>query len=160
MKTRTLAIAAAVAIGLAGLGHAAAPLVTRSPSEHVMAAATQRLQLSPAQQAALAPLVERTLALRSQTRQQLDVLLDVGQAELSRPDADLAALAAEIERGTDARMFEARTLRTDFLAFYREQLNPDQQARVRERLVERLERLDMLRDHLFLMRHESLLPMD
>lgn len=64
---------------------------------------------------------------------------------LDQPSADLRAFSDASQRKVDAHMAEARALRDRQLDLY-ESLTPDEQARVRKAMAERLDKLSRLRE--------------
>ena len=66
---------------------------------------------------------------------------------LDRPDADLRAFSTASQNKLDAHMAEARALRDRQLDLY-ESLSPDEQARVRAAMAQRLDRLAKLQQRL------------
>ncbi len=69
------------------------------------------------------------------------------RALLNQPSADLRAFSNASQLKFDAHIAEARALRDRQLDLY-ESLSPDEQARVRAAMAERLDRLSKLRDRL------------
>lgn len=69
------------------------------------------------------------------------------RALLDRPSADLRAFSDASQLKFDAHIAEARALRDRQLDLY-ESLSPDEQARVRAAMAERLDRLSKLRERL------------
>lgn len=69
------------------------------------------------------------------------------RALLDRPSADLRAFSDASQLKFDAHIAEARALRDRQLDLY-ESLSPDEQARVRAAMAERLDRLSRLRERL------------
>lgn len=147
MKLRTLVLAAAAALGLAGLVEARG-LFAPPSAEIALATASERLSLTPAQQSKLMPLIKRGVVLRAQIRSQSNAVMQADREELSRPDADLRAMAVEHQAMVDASLAEARALRDDVLDFYTHELNAQQQAKARVALVKRIDRLDRIRSGL------------
>lgn len=147
MKLKTLVLAAAVALGLAGLVEARGFFAPPS-AERALATASERLSLTPTQQLKLMPLIKRGVDLRAQIRSQSGAAMQADREELARPDADLPAMAAEHQAMVDASLAEARALRDDLLAFYTHELNAQQQAKARIALAKRIDRLDRIRSGL------------
>lgn len=147
MKLKTLALASLVALGVGGLVQARTMTLSPSP-ERVLAVASDRLALSPAQEAKLLPLLKRGIELRTRIRKQSEAALQADREELARPQADLVAMAAEHQALVDANLAQARILRDEFLAFYEHELSPAQQAKARLALSRRIERLDRIRSGL------------
>lgn len=148
MKLKPVAFAIVIALGLFGLAEARDSLLSPPSAERALSMATQKLDLTPNQQARLRPLLERGVALRAQIRSQAEAAIRADRDELARSDADLNAISAEHEAMVDARLVEVRALRDDLLTFYNRELSPDQQAQARVALLKRIDRLDRIRDTL------------
>lgn len=147
MKLKYLALALAVALGVGGLVQARAMAAEPSP-ERVLAVASARLALSPPQQSHLLPLIRRGVELRARIRAQTEAALLADREELAKPQADLAAMAAEHQAVVDANLADVRALRDELIAFYEHDLTPSQQAKARAALGRRIDRLDRIRSGL------------
>jgi hypothetical protein len=156
--TRTLVLAATAAAVLAFGAAQARDALSPSP-ERILARATADLALTAPQQAHAGALIRRALQLRLRVRDEGAALVAASRAELARPDADLQALATERRQWVDARLAEVRLLEADAVAFYEHELTPAQQAQARERLGERLERLQGLGERLRAWRDDPLFPL-
>lgn len=148
MKLKPVALAVLIALGLFGIAEARDRLFSPPSAERALSLATQKLELTPNQQARLRPLLERGVALRAQIRSEAQAAMRADRDELARSDANLNAITAEHEAMVDARLGEVRALRDDLLGFYNRELSPDQQARARVALVKRIDRLDRIRNRL------------
>ena len=87
------------------------------------------------------------VALRQIGRVDLQDGAEELRALLDRPSADLRAFSDASQRRFDAHIAEARALRDRQLDLY-ESLTPEEQARVRAAMAERLDRLSRLRERL------------
>lgn len=105
------------------------------------------LGLTPANAARWDALREESLALRSVAREEIGGGLREFRGLLDTTQPDLRAFSAESQRKVDAHLAEARVLRDRQLDLY-ESLTPAEQARVREAMAERLDRLGRLRAQL------------
>jgi hypothetical protein len=156
MKLISVAATAVIAMGVVGLVEARGGGLFSPPSaEQALSTASEKLALTPNQQAHLLPLLKRGLALRAQIREEAEATLQADREELARPDADLSAMSAEHQARIDARLKEARALRDDLLTFYNRELSPDQQARARVALIKRIDRLDRIRNSLLSLRDDT-----
>lgn len=88
-----------------------------------------------------------SVALRRVGREDLIAGTDTLRALLDQPNPDLRAFQAESQRKVDAHMAEMRDLRERQLALY-ESLSPQEQARVRAAMAQRLDRLAAIRERL------------
>jgi hypothetical protein len=71
--------------------------------------------------------------------------------ELERPDADLRALDRERKAQVAAELKAMDELRNQFLGFYQDTLRPDQQAKARQLMIQRMDRFDRLRERIVAM---------
>jgi hypothetical protein len=152
MILKPLALSASLAVAgvvaAAGYSHADhSRFASRSP-DTVLALASAKLALNPAQQDQLRPLLLRAAALRSDIRSKTEALRSASRAELARPDADLRALDAERRTLVTSELKAVDDLRGQFLGFYEHDLSPAQQAQARQLMLQRMDRVDRLRDRL------------
>lgn len=87
---------------------------------------------------------DQTIDLRDSGRSALMHEFDKARAVLGSDAPDLDAFDRELEQALDAHAAAARALRQRKLAFY-DGLAPDQQAKVRAVLLDRLNRLERIR---------------
>lgn len=87
------------------------------------------------------------VALRQLGRDDLQDGFLAFRSLLDEPSPDLRGFSEESQRKVDAHMAEARALRNRQLDLY-ESLSPDEQARVRAAMAERLDRFAKLRERL------------
>jgi cell division septum initiation protein DivIVA len=99
--------------------------------------------LSPAELATWNRLSADEVAIRATARSTARELAKRANAELTRPDGDLRALARETEANADRLTQQVRSLRERKLAFY-DSLSGAQQEQVRERLLARIDRMQRL----------------
>ena len=109
--------------------------------EHVLASLKDRLALDTSQQVAF----DRITAQMKQARDQAiasraDVRAKV-DAELAKPEPDLAAVSDAFDTAEDQGRASRRALRDQWLAFYAN-LRPDQKALVRDAIRERVASMD------------------
>lgn len=141
-----------VAVALDAWSSAARPM---EPSpDRIVALAAQRLQLDPAQQAALRPIVARAVHLRREARADSMRMMAAARDSVSKPGGEFRTRAPERDARLDARLAEFRALRNEFFDYYDYRLNPQQQTRVRELVAGRLDRLDRVRNALSVLRQE------
>jgi hypothetical protein len=111
------------------------------------AALLAQLQLSPDQVGAWAQVERRRGEFALGLRSEVDQLAQRVRADLADPNVDLRRTARTVQDSVDRQIAAHRELVEARLAFY-EQLDPEQQARVRAELLARLERLENLREAL------------
>jgi hypothetical protein len=99
--------------------------------------------LSAAELATWRRLSAEERAIRAEARETMRALAQRAQSQLAQPDADLRALAAEGEARADRLAQQLRSLRERKLDLY-DSLSGAQQAEVRERLRERIDRMQRL----------------
>lgn len=136
MMRKTL-LALALAVGLAGTGHAIAGPFLNRPTPPTAA----ELGLTAEQAAQWQAIQADASALRQATLAQVKAELDRTQEELAQPDADLRAIGQQYQSIALAALLEQRQLRDRRLAFYAS-LDPQQQAQVRAFLLEVSERAE------------------
>ncbi len=105
------------------------------------------LGLDAGQQAAWQSLHQQQTQFAADARQALATLVGGAKSDLANPSADLHATQARAEAQVDRLIAEHRTLKRAQLAFY-DQLNAEQQQRVRQQLLERISRMERIRDDL------------
>lgn len=105
------------------------------------------LHLSPAHTKPWDALRSEAVALREVGRDDLRSGAAELRVLLDQPSPDLRAFSNASQRKVDAHMAEARALRDRQLDLY-ESLSPDEQARVRAAMADRLDRLSKLRERL------------
>ncbi len=144
-RTRTFVVIGLMAALAAG---AALSAPARPPGGDALTPPTAaELGLAGAQAQRWDALSAEARALRRVGRDTLRTGMTELRGALERPDADLRDVSAESQRRVDAHLAETRALRERQLAFY-ESLPPEQQARVRAALAQRLDRLAQLRERL------------
>jgi uncharacterized membrane protein len=146
MKLKSLTFAILVAIGIAGFAQARAVFSAEPSPETMLTLASEKLALTPVQQDQLRPLLQRAVALRADIKSKADAMRAASRGELNRPDADLRALSGERQALIVAELKAVGDLRKQFLAFYEDDLNPDQQVEARQLMLKRLDRFDRLRE--------------
>ena len=146
MKTRHLYfLAAGFIVALVATTAISAPRMARSDAMLPPTAAELGLATAHAKQ--WDALRADAVALRRIGRMDLQGGAEQLRALLDRPSADLRAFSDASQRKFDANIAEARALRDRQLDLY-ESLSPDEQARVRAAMAERLDRLSQLRERL------------
>jgi uncharacterized membrane protein len=146
MKLKLLALATFVAIGIAGLAEARNAFFADPSPQTVLSLTSEKLDLDPAQQDRLRPLLQRAMALRADIKSKAEAMHAASRSELERPDADLRALSDERQTLLATELKAIGDLRGQFLAFYQNDLNPNQQAKARQLMIKRMDRLDRLRE--------------
>ena len=137
---------------LLGASATAAAQTPPAPLPAALRAELQALNLTPVQRAELMALMLQAQALRAGVQDDVDALIDEAKAELAQPDADLRTLALEREAVVDARLANLRSLRDGLIEFYYDDLDPTQQAQIRQMLLTKVERMERLRDVLIELR--------
>lgn len=146
MKTKHLCfLAAGLIVALVATTALSAPYAARGDAMLPPTAAELGLTAAHAQQ--WDALRADAVALRKIGRVDLQGGAEELRALLDRPSADLRAFSDASQRKFDAHIAEARALRDRQLDLY-ESLSPDEQARVRAAMAERLDRLSRLRERL------------
>jgi hypothetical protein len=146
MKTKhMLFLAAGLTIALAATTAISAPRVARS--EAMLPPTAAELGISSTHARQWDALRADAVALRQVGREDLIVGIREFRSLLDQSSPDLRAFSRESQRMVDAHMAEARALRDRQLDLY-ESLSPDEQARVRAAMAERLDRLSKLRERL------------
>jgi len=158
MKFKALALTAVLAIGVAGLAEAGIGYFATPTPETTLALASQRLDLDSTQRARLRPLLQRAAALRTEVRNKTAAMRAASRVELQRPDADLRALDGERKTQIATELKAMDELRNQFLAFYQDTLRPNQQAKARQLMIERMDRFDRLREHIVAMSDDPSQP--
>ena len=151
MKFKALALTAILGVAAAGLAEAGIGYFATPTPETTLALASQRLDLDPTQQARLRPLLQRAAALRTDIRSRTAAMRAASREEFERPDADLRALDRERKAQVAAELKAMDELRDQFLAFYQDTLRPDQQAKARQLIIQRMDRFDRLRERIVAM---------
>ncbi|MCB1564748.1 MAG: Spy/CpxP family protein refolding chaperone [Xanthomonadales bacterium] len=108
----------------------------------------QELNLTATQKAKLAGIFWDSKSERDTFRDQMEDFLATAQTELAKDDANLNALAALSEPLINARISSGRSIRDRLIDFYNDDLDAQQQATVRQILLQRLDRLAELSDAL------------
>lgn len=146
MKTKsTIFLATGLIVALAATAAVSAPRLPRGDAMEPPTAA--ELGLSSARARQWDALRAETLALRRVGRDELQSGLLELRSLLDQPAPDLRAFSEESQRMVDAHMAEARALRERQLDLY-ESLSPDEKARVRAAMAQRIDRLSRLRERL------------
>lgn len=146
MKTRhMLFLAAGLTVALAATTALSAPRMARGDAMLPPTAAELGIAASHARQ--WDALRAEAAALRAVGRDDLRDGVGEFRALLDQPSPDLRAYSRESQRKVDAHMAEARALRDRQLDLY-ESLSPQDQAKVRKALAERLDRFAAMRERL------------
>jgi len=148
MKLKPFVLVALLALAVTGFAQADSDRFANPTTERLLSLTSEHLALTTAQQDRLRPLLQRAAALRSEIRNRNEALRAASRHELARSDADLRALSRERQAQVAEELKAVDDLRQQFLAFYQNVLNPDQQARARQLMVKRLERIDRLRQRM------------
>ena len=147
MKTRhMLYLAAALTASLAATTAFSAPRLAQRGDAFLPPSAAQ-LKLTPAHAKQWDALRSEAAAMRQVGREDLRSGVTEFRALLDQPAPDLRAFSNDAQRKFDAHLAEARALRERQLDLY-ESLTPDEQARVRKAMAERLDRFAQLRERL------------
>lgn len=144
MKHR-LFLVAGLAAALLATTAVSAPRMARGGA--MLPPTAAELGLSTAHAQAWDALRADAVAMRQVGRDDLVVGMREFRTLLDQSSPDLRAFSAESQRKVDAHMAEARALRDRQLDLY-ESLSPDEQARVRAAMAERLDRFSRLRERL------------
>jgi Spy/CpxP family protein refolding chaperone len=154
--SRLAAIAAAALIGAAGLA-AAQPFHHRhhGSGDAVMgiAALKGQLNLNTSQQSLWDNAVAAGKAARESARANMQKVHDALQAELAKPEPDLAAVAAAADAARNANAATHRQVRDAWLNVYGT-FTPDQKAVVKTALQKRMARMERFREKM-LQRHSQ-----
>jgi Spy/CpxP family protein refolding chaperone len=146
MKTKhSLFLITGLAAALVATTAVSAPRMARGDA--MLPPTAAELGLSSAHAQSWDALRADAVALRQVGRDDLVVGMREFRSLLDRPSPDLRAFSAESQRKVDAHIAEARALRDRQLDLY-ESLSPDEQARVRAAMAERLDRFSRLRERL------------
>ncbi len=146
MKTKhMLFLAAGLTITLAATTAISAPRVARG--EAMLPPTAAELGISSTHARQWDALRADAVALRQVGRDDLLGGISELRSLLDQSSPDLRAFSRESQRMVDAHMAEARALRDRQLDLY-ESLSPDEQARVRAAMAQRLDRLSKLRERL------------
>lgn len=147
MKTRhMLYLAAALTASLAATTAFSAPRLANRGDAFLPPSAAQ-LKLTPAHAKQWDALRSEAAAMRQVGREDLRSGVTEFRTLLDQPAPDLRAFSNDAQRKFDAHLAEARALRERQLDLY-ESLTPDEQARVRKAMAERLDRFAQLRERL------------
>lgn len=147
MKTRhMLYLAAALTASLAATTAFSAPRLANRGDALLPPSAAQ-LKLTPAHAKQWDALRSEAAAMRQVGREDLRSGVTEFRTLLDQPAPDLRAFSNDAQRKFDAHLTEARALRERQLDLY-ESLTPDEQARVRKAMAERLDRFAQLRERL------------
>ncbi len=134
---RKLLLALALVAGLSGTGTAVAGPFFNRPTPPT----TSELGLDATQAAQWQTIQADAQALRQDTLMHLKLELAQTREALAEPNADLRALGQDYQAIALTALMEQRQLRERRLAFYAS-LDPQQQAKVREFLIEVTERAE------------------
>jgi hypothetical protein len=146
MKTRHhLFLVAGLAAALIAATAVSAPRLARGDA--MLPPTAAELGLSTAHAQAWDALRADAVAMRQVGRDDLVVGMGEFRSLLDQPSPDLRAFSKASQRKVDANMAEARALRDRQLDLY-ESLSPQEQARVRAAMAERLDRFSRLRERL------------
>jgi hypothetical protein len=141
----SLFLVAGLTAALAATTAFSAPRMVRSDATLPPTAA--ELGIAPARAGQWDALRAEAVALRRVGREDLRNGVDTFRTLLDQPSPDLRAFNLESQRKLDAHMAEARALRDRQLDLY-ETLSPQEQARVRAAMTQRLDRFARLRERL------------
>jgi len=144
MKLKPLALAAIVAIAIAGFAEAREAFFVSPTPETMLSVTTEKLDLNPAQQDQLRPLLQRAAALRADIKSKAEAMRAASRDELNRPDANLRALSGERQALIVAELKAVGDLRNQFLTFYEDDLSPNQQVKARQLMIKRMDRFERL----------------
>ncbi len=146
MKTKhMLFLAAGLTIALAATTAISAPRMARG--EAMLPPTAAELGISSTHARQWDALRADAVALRQVGRDDLIGGISEFRSLLDQTSPDLRAFSRESQRMVDAHIAEARALRDRQLDLY-ESLSPDEQARVRAAMAQRLDRLSKLRERL------------
>jgi hypothetical protein len=140
-----LFLVAGLAAALVATTAISAPRMARS--EAMLPPTATELGLSSIHAKSWDALRADAIALRQVGRDDLQGGFVAFRGLLDQPSPDLRAFSDASQRKVDAHMAEARALRDRQLDLY-ESLSPDEQARVRAAMAERLDRFAILRERL------------
>ena len=157
MRLKPILLAAAIAIGIAGIAQAGNQVFAQPSPDKLLSLSSEQLDLNPAQQEQLRPLLQQAIALRVDIRNKTVAMRAATRAELDRPDVDLRALSSERQAMVAGELKSVDALRSQFLAYYQNQLSPSQQARARQLLLKRMDRFDRLRERIMSMSDAAML---
>jgi Spy/CpxP family protein refolding chaperone len=104
---------------------------------HLIAEARAELKLDTMQQEMFDRAVANSKAAREKARARHSKVRDTLQAELAKPEPNLAAVAAAADATMEEGRVARKAVRDEWLAFY-EKLGPEQKAVVRDRLQKRM----------------------
>jgi hypothetical protein len=146
MRTKhRLFLVAGLTAALVATTAVSAPRIARGDA--MLPPTAAELGLSAAHAASWDALRADAVALRQIGRDDLVAGTTELRTLLNQSSPDLRAFSRESQRKVDAHMAEARALRDRQLDLY-ESLSPQEQARVRAAMAERLDRLSKLRERL------------
>jgi len=147
MKSRhMLYLAAGLTTALVATTAFSAPRLANRADAFLPPSAAE-LQLTPAHAKQWEAMRSESAALREVGRDDLRDGMTEFRTLLDQPSPDLRGFSHESQRKFDAHLAEARALRERQLDLY-ESLTPDEQARVRKAMADRLDRFARLRDRL------------
>jgi hypothetical protein len=138
---RILFLATGLTAALAAATAVSAPRMARGDA--MLPPNAAELGLAPTHAKEWDALRAEVIALRQVGREDLRGGFDAFRTLLDQPAPDLRAFSRESQRKVDAHMAEARVLRDRQLDLY-ESLSPQEQARVRAAMAERIDRLAAL----------------
>ena len=104
---------------------------------HLIAEARAELKLDTMQQEMFDRAVASSKVAREKARARHSKVRDALQAELAKPEPNLAAVAAAADATMEEGRMARKAIRDEWLAFY-ERLGPEQKAVVRDRLQKRM----------------------
>lgn len=140
-----LFLAAGLTAALAATTAVSAPRIARDRA--LLPPTAAELGIAPSHAGRWDALRAESLALREIGRDDLHDGVGEFRALLDQPAPDLRAFSRESQRRVDAHMAEARALRDRQLDLY-ESLSPQDQAKVRKAMAERLDRFARLRERI------------
>jgi hypothetical protein len=130
------------------LGLAAAPLLAQANAGPLgmgfPAQAKEKLNLNPAQQAQWDVAQQQTRAARDTMKQAHQQLKQATEAELAKPEPDLAALAAVADNAQANNQQARHAARAEWLKLYAS-LDSTQKATVRDYMLKGIERMQAFR---------------
>ena len=151
-STTLAAVAAASVLALSGAALAQPAHPHGGPGHggdfgHVFAAIKSQLNLNTSQQTMWDAAVAQSKAAREAGRANFGKVRTAMQAELAKPEPDLAAVAAASDDAQAANTALRKQVRGQWLALYAT-FTPDQKAVVKDALAKRASRMEQLREKL------------
>ena len=114
---------------------------------HLIAHAKAQLNLNTMQQGMFDKAVADSKAARETARALHQKVRDAAQAELAKPEPDLAAIAAAADAAAEQGRALRKPIRNEWLALY-DKFSPEQKAVVRDLLQKRMARAESFRERM------------